>query len=186
MMVIDEALGVGWFASDRYQPEDKVCVYTFVPNDSRNPLDYENEDNLFVRQKAMLCPIAVTWTPENEQVRIRARQRLSLMLNNGIGESAKSDFTLVINDYYTYTSFDDFKSKDAVELCREWLRMKERLQAVATELDSQRTKYHSASRSQKQNMRKEVMALEQEYEKLVIEVSEAEKNVRNAEIRYQK
>jgi hypothetical protein len=35
-------------------------------------------------------------------------------------------------------------------------------------------------------MRKEVMALEQEYEKLVIEVSEAEKNVRNAEIRYQK
>jgi hypothetical protein len=114
MMVIDEALGVGWFASDRYQPEDKVCVYTFVPNDSRNPLDYENEDNVFVRQKAMLCPIAVTWTPENEQVRIRARQRLSLMLNNGIGESAKSDFTLVINWFFSSLVTSSLKEPDLI------------------------------------------------------------------------
>lgn len=32
MMVIDEQKGVGWFASDRYQPENSVCVYTFTPN----------------------------------------------------------------------------------------------------------------------------------------------------------
>lgn len=27
MYVIDELNNLGWFASDRYQPEDKVCIY---------------------------------------------------------------------------------------------------------------------------------------------------------------
>lgn len=32
MMAIDEEKGIGWFASDRYQQADSVCVYTFIPN----------------------------------------------------------------------------------------------------------------------------------------------------------
>ena len=30
MMAIDEVNHVGWFASDRYQPEGKVCIYIFL------------------------------------------------------------------------------------------------------------------------------------------------------------
>ena len=32
MMVVDEERHIGWFASDRYQPEGKVCIYVFVPS----------------------------------------------------------------------------------------------------------------------------------------------------------
>ncbi|NLJ01381.1 MAG: tetratricopeptide repeat protein, partial [Bacteroidales bacterium] len=32
LMAIDEEKGVGWFASDRFQPADSVCIYTFIPN----------------------------------------------------------------------------------------------------------------------------------------------------------
>ena len=42
MMVIDEAKQLGWFVSDRYQPEGKVCVYLFIPNDNRERVDSED------------------------------------------------------------------------------------------------------------------------------------------------
>lgn len=185
MLVIDEVLGIGWFASDRYQPEGKVCVYTFVPNESRTPVDYENTDKTLVRQKAMLSPIAVTWTPENEQLRIRARQRVSLMqANNTANEKGRKDFTIVINDYYTYTRFSDFKSQKAASLCREWLKVQAELQTTQTELDKKRAAFHNASRQQRQSMRQSLLTLEQEYERLVIEVREMEKKVRNTEIEY--
>ena len=31
-LAIDERNNLGWLISDRYQPEDKVCIYIFVPN----------------------------------------------------------------------------------------------------------------------------------------------------------
>ncbi|MDR0798596.1 MAG: hypothetical protein LBN18_02400, partial [Dysgonamonadaceae bacterium] len=33
LMVVDENLGIGYFASDRFQKEDQVAVYTFIPNE---------------------------------------------------------------------------------------------------------------------------------------------------------
>ena len=44
MLVIDESAHLGWFASDRYQPDGKVCIYTFIPNESRQTIDYETTD----------------------------------------------------------------------------------------------------------------------------------------------
>ena len=35
MLAIDEFNQLGWFVSDRNQPEDKVCIYIFIPNDIR-------------------------------------------------------------------------------------------------------------------------------------------------------
>lgn len=35
MFAIDEFNNLGWFASDRYQPEGKVCIYVFIPNSSK-------------------------------------------------------------------------------------------------------------------------------------------------------
>lgn len=35
MYAIDEFNNIGWFASDRYQPDNKVCIYVFVPNSSK-------------------------------------------------------------------------------------------------------------------------------------------------------
>ena len=35
MYVIDEIDSIGFFATDRRQPEGKVCIYSFIPNQSR-------------------------------------------------------------------------------------------------------------------------------------------------------
>ena len=44
MFVIDEFNNLGWFASDRYQPEDKVCIYVFIPNATKKVYNYEETD----------------------------------------------------------------------------------------------------------------------------------------------
>ena len=44
MYAIDDYNNLGWFASDRYQPEGKVCVYVFVPNESKTTYDYDVMD----------------------------------------------------------------------------------------------------------------------------------------------
>ena len=59
MMVIDEAKQLGWFVSDRYQPEGKVCVYLFIPNDNRERVD--SEDIELKRARASIASIKDSW-----------------------------------------------------------------------------------------------------------------------------
>ena len=42
MYAVDELTNIGYFASDRRQPEGKVCIYTFIPNQKR--LTYSTEE----------------------------------------------------------------------------------------------------------------------------------------------
>ena len=180
MLVIDEALGVGWFASDRYQPEGKVCVYTFIPNRSRHTIDFETVNSQQLRQWASLRPIRCTWTDDNESLRVAARQRLSLKT---LDTSTKThDFELVINDNFTYTSFDDFHHPEALELCRQWLQKANNLRTLQTNLDNLRTEYAGATLTRKKELSQQILHLERRVEELILEVHDAEKAVRNAEL----
>lgn len=60
MMVVDEAKGVGWFASDRNQPEGKVCLYLFVPDAARKRIP-EGINAEKLRRLAALKSIKETW-----------------------------------------------------------------------------------------------------------------------------
>ncbi len=184
MLVIDETCNIGWFASDRYQPEGKVCVYMFVPNDSRKPFDYENTSSDLVRQSAMLRPIKATWTAENQQERVEARQRLSLAKLNETNSVRNQDFNLVINDLYTYYRYSDFKSEEARTLCRQWVKDCDNVKRMGEDLESKRTAYSQSSPQEKARMQNSLLQFEQEYEKTVVEVKELEKRVRNTEIKF--
>ena len=108
---------------------------------------------------------------------------MSLMqVGNAMQDNGRKDFTLVINDFSTYTRFSDFKNKEAAALCRQWMGKKARLEEVLDALGKKRADFHNASRQQRQTVRQAVINLEQEYERLVIEVRELEKKVRNTEL----
>lgn len=74
MYVIDEFNNLGWFASDRYQPEGKVCVYVFIPASSKQVYNYESMDKNKLIKLAQLHSIRDTWT--NESLVADARKRL--------------------------------------------------------------------------------------------------------------
>lgn len=181
LLVIDELNGVGWFASDRYQPEGMVCVYTFIPNASRHPVDFENTDASVMTEWATLRPIRSTWTAENEPQRISVRQRLALHSADA-DQGGKGDFELVINDLYTYSRFSDFRNTQARELCKEWVQKRKNLNALSTQLDELRSSFANSNRTKQNGMRQQILDLEKRVEQLAHEVAQAEKDIRRKEL----
>ena len=177
MMVINEEKNLGWFASDRYQPADKVCIYIFIPNSSRHPYDYENEDKNKVITAAKLRPITGTWTKANAAERQQALQTLDNMKKSSRKQRAY-DFTLVINDQKTYHYYSDFRSAAARKQCELWQNKLAQLEDISKNLEKQRATYH---RNHNAYVKSQVLQLEQQYEQLLHETSEAEKQTRKLE-----
>jgi len=64
MLVIDEVNNIGWFASDRHQPEDKVILYLFIPNQNR--IFVQSQDAEEIRSRAQLKTFRQARLPEND------------------------------------------------------------------------------------------------------------------------
>ena len=64
MFAIDEFNNLGWFASDRYQPEGKVCIYVFIPNSSKRVYNYEAMDKKKVVRLAQIHSLKDTWVDQ--------------------------------------------------------------------------------------------------------------------------
>jgi len=176
MMVVDDDRHIGWFASDRYQPEGKVCIYTFIPNNSRHPYDYENDPLPQIITAAKLRPIKATWTKENEA----ARQQALMTIKNAAQankQQTKYEFTLVINDQKTYHFYREFRSPQAKLQCKEWVDKSAQLKEVGKKLQTQRDSYRKSKGNNEQ-----LLKLEQQYERLMQETAEAEKLTRNLEL----
>ena len=178
MMVVDEERNLGWFASDRYQPEGKVCIYTFIPNQSRNTVDFENTDISKVITLARLSPIKTTWTKENKNIRQQAQQQIDNR-NNTATENKENDFTLIINDQNTYHYFSDFHSLQARAQCRTWLRKSKELTELNNKIESLRNQYR---KYKNEYVKSQILNLEQQIEQQTIDVKEAEKLTRNTEL----
>ena len=111
MYVIDEFNDLGWFASDRYQPEGKVCIYVFIPNSSKQVYNYEGMDPDKMISLAQLHSIKDTWT-DTDAVK-GARERLRTAANAKPQTTKKHDFQFIIDDHSTYYQLDDFRSPQA-------------------------------------------------------------------------
>lgn len=71
LMIINEEAGVGYFASDRNQGADSVCVYYFRPStmhETYNCETYSLEQRLSLGR---LTSISDTWTQDGEATRLR-------------------------------------------------------------------------------------------------------------------
>lgn len=182
MMAIDEFNGLGWFASDRNQPEGKVCIYVFIPNDIRKVYDtniYPPED---LCRLALLTSIAETW---GDQGAVKeARQRLQAVLTAPAKEVKKKDFEFVINDQTTYTLLDDFQSKEARSRMEAWLKNKQILQQNQQQLQTLRNRYATSNDGQRQALSPQILKIEAQCEKDEAAMKAEAKGIRNTEISY--
>ena len=80
MYVIDEYNNLGWFASDRFQPEEKVCIYVFIPNSSKQTYNYEAMDPQQMIRLAQIHSLKETWKDENTVT--EALQRMEEAINH--------------------------------------------------------------------------------------------------------
>lgn len=182
MMVIDEVNNLGWFATDRNQPEGMVCIYTFLPSETKQYYNYKEDRFEDIRQAAQIESIAATQT-DQEAVR-KAQQALFRLGLQMQAEVKKNDFTFVIDDFTDYHSLDNFKCAEARQLYKDWVAKQETLKRLGEELETMRERYTHSSSNDRKNMTNELLRLEQQYEQLETEVMGMPKAIRNLEINY--
>jgi hypothetical protein len=180
MYVVDELDSLGWLVTDRFQPEGKVCIYTFVPSKTRENFDLAEMSESEVRQFATIQSIQDTWPSEED--REVALQRLQNMMTRNTQLHETASFTFEINDEITYHSPDDFLSASARKKFMELLQLKERNQENLQRLETMRERYYHADDAERASMRKNILDAEKELEKQNVSILNTEKNIRNEEI----
>ena len=175
MLVIDETVNLGWFASDRYQPAGKVCIYTFIPNESRQTIDYEPTDLDELCAMASLQSIAtLPLTDEQKQTKTQARKRLSTVNSQLSTLNSQRDFEFVLNDAKTCYTLSDFTSAEAKRMCSDWLQKTRNLATLNEQLQKMRETSPSS--------RQQILNLENRIIELQAEVHNIEKNIRKTEL----
>lgn len=175
LMVVDDNLGIGWFASDRYQPEGKVCVYTFLQPKSRNTYDYETDSHSTIINAARINSIKDTWKG-NEDIIRSARQQLTLKLNSNKDNNANYDFTFIINDHKTYHFLSDFTSSEAKAKFTEYQKKQKELDNLLQTLSQLR------QNSKGSTIKSQILQIESQIPALHDSVVSLEKQTRKLEL----
>ncbi len=178
MYAIDEYDSLGWFVTDRRQPQDTVCVYVFIPTATRetyDPLTYTPEQ---MASFARIDSIRATW--EDKRQLQTALQRLR---DRRMGTSAPTApaFHFVINDNLEYHNLRDFKLSDNRQRMRQLLDLRKKYQEVTMSLKKARQFYDRATRRELPQVHQEIQNSEQEKTTLRQQILTLEKNIRNTE-----
>lgn len=181
MYAIDDFNNLGWFASDRFQPEGKVCIYVFAPNDSKEVYDYDLTGAEQLITYASLNNIQATWQNE-DKVRIAKQQLAKAMYQQENVQKAKGDFTFIVNDGVIYHVLDDFRSAEARKLYQELSQKQKDLTALQQTLDEQRNLYATAGAS-KESMAPAMLDQEKRIQELYKEINRLLVEVRNTELK---
>lgn len=182
LFAMDELNRIGYFISDRRQPEDKVCIYIFVPSDSRKTYDPSDYTEQQIRDFADITQIADTWGNGAERKAALARLKA---INNVKPTATKkqnnSSVSMVINDALTYSDVKDFRSAKAASLYEQLVTARGRLTMLETELAKDRDYFSKASAAERQTLRQEILQMEEETQQLYQRIPSLEKQIRNEE-----
>lgn len=178
MMVLDEQKGIGWFASDRYQPEGLVCVYTFIPNHEVRLVITEEADSLANRAK--ISSIKDSWRKDVDYSTLLEKASIVNKTDN----NEQYDFIFVINDDFTYHHLADFKSFSSRELFLRAIEAEKKLEDAKKELDIKRAQYAAASSNNKSSLTTEILQMEKLIGELYDQWKVTKVMARNEEIRH--
>ena len=190
LFAIDEYAHIGYFVSDRRQPEGKACLYIFIPQSSRKTYDPIVYTPAEIRGFADISSIADTWGNGEERSAALARyQAISINNMKATNTDAQPDdntvasLELVINDALTYSSAKEFRSREAAVLYKQLIEARQELCLLNEQLEKSRSFYPQAAGAEKKTLQREILQAEAEVTKLYSRIGTLEKEARNAEIK---
>lgn len=178
--IVDEYDGIGWFATDRNQPEGKVCIYSFIYNNVRENYVVDEYTPEQLRQLSEIHSISQTWT--SNKARLSALEQLTAVYKRKFTQKKKNDFEFVINDELTYTTLTDFRSVEAAEIyvnLNELLRKKNKLDSS---IERARVAYPTARQAQREQYKQQLLAAEKQSEKYETDIKNLSKKIRRIEL----
>ena len=156
LYVIDETQQLGYFVTDRRQPEGMVCIYIFIPSNSRQIYPSEAYSEEQIKSLAELRRIADTWG--NGKEREAALERL---------RKARAAFAQRTGE------------TDKPATLSELDKMKQKAADMERELAETRKIYANAPEDRKTMMREGLLNTEQDLETLLLQIRQKEKEERN-------
>ncbi|MDR1557201.1 MAG: tetratricopeptide repeat protein, partial [Tannerellaceae bacterium] len=181
MLVIDEKKGLGWFASDRNQPRDSVCIYLFIPDEQRSRVEGNNPE--MKRARALISSIADTWKPEADYTELISMAHTNMPSEN---KEKRKDFEFVVGNNLIYYTWEDIKSPEARSLYEKRLSLDKQITELTERLDQLRRSYAEGSRAQKERLKTSILQAEEHLYSLLQQPASLEKRARNAEINHLK
>jgi hypothetical protein len=179
MIVIDEAKNLGWFVSDRFQPDGKVCVYLFIP-DANHPR-LETDDVAEKRSRAKIESIKATMQQGVSYADLIELAHQEVPFGD---QTIEKDFEFPLGNNTVYYTLDEIRNPKAREIYEKVVSLNKQLKNESEALNSMRIKYSASSTSEKANMKQSIISAEQNVDRLKDQVVQLEKKARNAEISY--
>ena len=176
MRAIDEENNIGWFASVRFQPEDSVVIYVFIPNAQR--VYYEKDLPDTMENLAKINSIKNTWNNNTNYSEILKK---IYELGNNEESNRAIDFVFIFNDKNTYHHLTDFKNEKAKELYKKVIAVNRALKDNAEQLEKLRNQWVKGDQKRKNELKGEILKLEDVRISLLNNVEQTENNVRKLE-----
>ena len=181
--VIDEVNSIGMFASSRHHRRDTVCLYTFLPFESRHIINVDDVGESRLRSLARIDRIADTWGDGNERKAIL--QRLAAAKHHSDAnvqepETAEA-FRFVVDDETVYTSLEQFRKARSRAMMKDLVTLYQQVSNLSEKLELWRKAYFKAPSQQQEQLRPTILSTEEKVFALESEISFMEKQIRNLE-----
>ena len=173
----DDVHGFAWLATDRRQPEGKVCIYTIKTAKKRTNYSPDDYSDSKLKGLASISRIRDTWpTP---QLRDKAMAELKAIggTNHGGGDE---DEAFVINDELSYNSLQSF-SADGGRLYARLIKLRRQKEETERSLDALRMKYHATAAGARATIAAQIAASEKTLDATNDEIADVTKNIRKTE-----
>lgn len=181
MMVLDETKGLGWFVSDRFQPEGKVCVYLFIPNVNNSRV--ESDDPELKRTRAAITSIKDSWKAGANYTDLIQLSHTEIPYGEA---EIKKDFEFVIGNNIVYYTLDEIKSPEAKSYYEKVVALDKQIKELNEKLDNLRDSFTKGNNARRDQLKPVILQTEEQLENLLGQPTELEKKARNAEINYLK
>ena len=143
MLAIDEATGLGWWATDRNHIPGKVTIYTFIPNQTR--VNYQPDED-GIADRARLTSIADTHVPGKDYASLLAALE-TLGTADGGTDRQEPDFALSMGNGRVYTSLSQFSDPQARQAMQQVLEARAELEGMRARLAALRRTYAAGDTS---------------------------------------
>ena len=177
--IIDETLGIGYLATDRNQPQGKVCIYRFIPNDIRENFQV-TEDNLeAVRRAARIASVTESQKGHSAQIDA-ALARIQKASATDAAGYARAKVRLVINDDTIYTSLAQFKSPAARRIASDLIQTEAQMRNQQELQENLRRQWGAGNHSPQ--LRESILEMDKRLADTARLIKNMAKNMRKAEL----
>lgn len=170
MLAIDDVKGVGYFASDRHTASDKVCIYTFIPNEEKRIL--RDTTDSYIR---LFAQGLILQPKTQEEVKVNVVTDTT----NNLETITMRPF--VVNDTTVYLQLSDFRSIDARVLYEEYLKQEQQLNLLCKDIEDKREAYKDATPDEQRTLSEQLLEMENTYLRQKKELPELLKKVHQVE-----